>query len=145
MSYEFKTCDDCKYVAKSCTQEPCADCVHNHTSGDYPDRFVPAGVSAEETDPINHPAHYEGNTSLECIDVMEIAFGAEAVGNFCLCNAFKYLWRYKHKGGAEDVQKAEWYLNHYSDIVGEYSNTVSINGAYNKMRELVHVALGETR
>ena len=145
MSYEFKTCDDCKYVAKSCTQEPCADCVHNHTSGDYPDRFVPAGVSAEEIDPINHPAHYESQTSLECIDVMEIAFGAEAVGNFCLCNAFKYLWRYKHKGGAEDVQKAEWYLNHYSDIVGEYSNTVAINGAYNKMRELVHMALGETK
>lgn len=145
MSYEFKTCDDCKYVAKSCTQEPCADCVHNHTSGDYPDRFIPAWASAEEIDPINHPAHYEGNTSLECIDVMEIAFGADAVGNFCLCNAFKYLWRYKHKGGAEDVQKAEWYLNHYSDIVGEYSNTVAISGAYNKMRELVHVALGETK
>lgn len=145
MSYEFKTCDDCKYVAKSCTQEPCADCVHNHTSGDYPDRFIPAWVSAEEIDPINHPAHYEGNTSLECIDVMEIAFGAEAVGNFCLCNAFKYLWRYKHKGGAEDVQKAEWYLSHYSDIVGEYSNIVAVNGAYNKMRELVHVALGETK
>ena len=50
-----------------------------------------------------------------------------------------------HKGGAEDVQKAEWYLNHYSDIVGEYSNTVAISGAYNKMRELVHVALGETK
>ena len=145
MSYEFKTCDDCKYVAKSCEQEPCVDCAHNHTSGGYPDRFVPAGASAIEIDPINHPAHYEGSTSLECIDVMEIAFGAEAVENFCLCNAFKYLWRYKHKGGPEDVLKAEWYLNHYSDIAGEYSNTVSINGAYYKMRELIHVALGETK
>lgn len=142
MSYEFKTCDDCKYVAKSCEQEPCVDCAHNHTSGDYPDRFVPAGVSAEEIDPINHPAHYEGNTSLECIDVMEIAFGQEAVAKFCLCNAFKYLWRHKHKGGAEDVQKAEWYLNHFESIMGEYSD---VEDGYNKMRELVHKALGETR
>lgn len=129
MSYEFKTCDDCKYVAKSCTQEPCADCVHNHTSGDYPDRFIPAWASAEEIDPINHPAHYEGNTSLECIDVMEIAFGADAVGNFCLCNAFKYLWRYKHKGGEEDVKKAKWYLERWEMTAGQYTECE----AYQKM------------
>ena len=132
MTYEFKTCDDCKYVAKSCTQEPCADCVHNHTSGDYPDRFVPAGIPAEEIDPINHPAHYESNTSLECIDVMEIAFGADAVGNFCLCNAFKYLWRYKHKGGVEDVKKAKWYLDRWTQTAGRYTECE----AYQKMRDL---------
>lgn len=140
MNYEFKTCDDCKYVAKSCTQEPCANCVHNHTSGDYPNRFVPAGVSVEEIDPIDHPAHYEGNTSLECIDVMEIAFGAEAVGNFCLCNAFKYLWRYKHKGGKEDLRKAKWYLDRFEVIEGEYADTYE---NYVKMRALTDKALEE--
>ena len=67
-------------------------------------------------DNVNHPAHYEGQTSLECIDVMEIAFGAEAVANFCLCNAFKYLWRYKNKNGREDLDKAAWYLNRHSKI-----------------------------
>lgn len=71
-------------------------------------------------DNVNHPAHYEGQTSLECIDVMEIAFGAEAVANFCLCNAFKYLWRYKNKNGREDLDKAAWYLNHYGRISGRY-------------------------
>ena len=130
-----KECDTCAHEAMPGTEKPCRDCWKE-------DNWEP---KEPELDPINHPAHYEGNTSLECIDVMEIAFGAEAVGNFCLCNAFKYLWRYKHKGGAEDVQKAEWYLDHYSDIVAEYSNTVSINGAYYKMRELIHVALGETK
>ena len=130
-----KDCDTCAHEAKLGIENPCRDCWKG-------DNWEP---KKPEPDNINHPAHYESQTSLECIDVMEIAFGAEAVGNFCLCNAFKYLWRYKHKGGAEDVQKAEWYLNHYSDIVGEYSNTVAINGAYNKMRELVHVALGETK
>ena len=68
------------------------------------------------TDNVNHPAHYEGQTSLECIDVMEIAFGAEAVANFCLCNAFKYLWRYKNKNGREDLDKATWYLTRYHRI-----------------------------
>ena len=130
-----KDCDTCAHEAKLGIENPCRDCWKG-------DNWEP---KKPEPDNINHPAHYESQTSLECIDVMEIAFGAEAVGNFCLCNAFKYLWRHKHKGGAEDVQKAEWYLNHYSDIVGEYSNTVAINGAYNKMRELVHVAMGETK
>lgn len=130
-----KDCDTCAHEAKLGIENPCRDCWKG-------DKWEP---KEPEPDNINHPAHYEGSTSLECIDVMEIAFGADAVGNFCLCNAFKYLWRYKHKGGAEDVQKAEWYLNHYSDIVGEYSNTVAINGAYYKMRELIHVALGETK
>ena len=31
---------------------------------------------------------------------------------FCLCNAFKYLWRYKNKNGAEDIKKARWYLDY---------------------------------
>ena len=131
----MRECETCKYSGPTEQDSPCRLCREG-------DIWEPKKL---EPDNVNHPAHYEGNTSLECIDVMEIAFGAEAVGNFCLCNAFKYLWRYKHKGGAEDVQKAEWYLDHYSDIVAEYSNTVSINGAYYKMRELIHMALGETK
>ena len=136
--YEYTACVDCKYYDKDDHEEPCVSCKHGTTKDGMPERFVPV----DEPDNVNHPAHYEGNTSLECIDVMEIAFGADAVGNFCLCNAFKYLWRYKHKGGAEDVQKAEWYLNHFESIMGEYSD---VEDGYNKMRELVHKALGEMR
>jgi hypothetical protein len=128
-----KVCSGCRYFKLNMQQFPCCDC-HDGS------RWEPANDG--KPDNINHPAHYEGNTSLECIDVMEIAFGADAVGNFCLCNAFKYLWRYKHKGGNEDVKKAEWYLNHFESIMGEYSD---VEDGYNKMRELVHVALGETK
>ena len=127
-----KDCDTCAHEAKLGIENPCRDCWKG-------DNWEP---KEPEPDNINHPAHYEGNTSLECIDVMEIAFGQEAVAKFCLCNAFKYLWRYKHKGGAEDVQKAEWYLNHFESIMGEYSD---VEDGYNKMRELVHKALGEMR
>lgn len=59
---------------------------------------------------VNHPKHYSGSSSLECIDVMNLLFGAKAVCYFCLCNAFKYLWRHRFKNGKEDVEKALMYL-----------------------------------
>lgn len=61
-------------------------------------------------DNVNHPSHYELG-KYQCIDVMDEVFGEEAVNNFCLLNAFKYLWRSNRKNGLEDLQKARWYLN----------------------------------
>lgn len=61
-------------------------------------------------DPVNHPAHYTSG-GIECIDAMQAAFGDDAVKGFCLCNAFKYLWRHRQKNGVEDLKKARWYLN----------------------------------
>ncbi len=65
----------------------------------------------EPVDNVNHPSHYTGR--YECIDVMQDVFGDEATDNFCLCNAFKYIWRARKKNGLEDVKKAVWYLNKY--------------------------------
>lgn len=62
-------------------------------------------------DNVNHPSHYTGR--YECIDVMQDVFGDEATNDFCLCNAFKYIWRARKKNGLEDVKKAVWYLNKY--------------------------------
>ena len=117
-----KDCDTCAHEAKLGIEKPCRDCWKG-------DAWEP---KKPEPDNINHPAHYESQTSLECIDVMEIAFGAEAVGNFCLCNAFKYLWRYKHKGGNEDVKKAKWYLDRWTQTAGRYTECE----AYQKMRDM---------
>lgn len=63
-----------------------------------------------DIDRIN-PAHYKSQCSLECIEAMEIAFGNENVLIFCLCNAFKYLWRHENKGKTEDLEKASWYVD----------------------------------
>ena len=60
-------------------------------------------------DTIN-PDHYKNQTSLECIEAMEIIFGRDAVIDFCRCNAWKYIWRWKNKNGKEDLEKANWYL-----------------------------------
>ena len=61
-------------------------------------------------DVVNHPSHYETG-KFECIDVMQETQGVSAVKDFCLCNAFKYLYRCKRKNGLEDIKKAIWYLN----------------------------------
>lgn len=69
-------------------------------------------------DNVNHPSHY-CTGKFECIDVMIETQGIEAVKNFCLCNAFKYLYRHNGKNGVEDVKKATWYLNEYIKLQGE--------------------------
>lgn len=66
---------------------------------------------------VNHPSHYKSeDSSIECIDAMEAAFGKSEVSHFCICNAFKYIWRYKSKNGIEDINKAIWYLNKYLEL-----------------------------
>ena len=58
-----------------------------------------------------NPDHYKNSTSLECIEAMQLAFGKKAVLNFCICNAWKYLWRWQNKNGLEDLYKAQWYCD----------------------------------
>jgi hypothetical protein len=38
---------------------------------------------------------------------MQEVFGTEAVQNFCVCNAFKYLYRHRRKNGKEDIEKEQ--------------------------------------
>lgn len=64
---------------------------------------------------VEHPHHYNQG-KYECIDVMEEVYGVEAVKNFCLCNAFKYIWRTNEKNGIEDIDKAICYLNKYEEL-----------------------------
>ena len=65
------------------------------------------------TDNVEKPNHYTFG-KYECIDVIEELSkqndlqGAEG---FLYGNIIKYLWRYKHKNGIEDLQKARWYLD----------------------------------
>ena len=69
-----------------------------------------------QKDNIN-PDHYKSETSLECIEAMEIIFGRDAVIDFCVCNAWKYIWRWKNKNGKEDLEKAKWYLGRSHDMM----------------------------
>lgn len=72
-----------------------------------------------ETEEVDHPTHYAGK--IECIDAMLETMGRDDVRAFCLCNAFKYLWRckQKHETPKEDVEKAIWYLEKYLELGGD--------------------------
>lgn len=72
-------------------------------------------------DPVNHPAHYETG-KFECFDVMLECLGQEVVLDFCIGNAFKYLYRHRNKNGIEDVKKAQWYINKWIQIIEELNN-----------------------
>lgn len=65
----------------------------------------------DKQDNVNHPKHYEGHCSIECIDNMSLIFGSQNVTDYCMINAYKYLSRYKYKNGYEDLKKAKWYLD----------------------------------
>lgn len=99
----MKDCAFCKYRTISPECEPCVRC-------DVAQYF-------EEDDAVEHPEHYTYG-KYECIDVMTEVFGADEVADFCICNAFKYLFRcqHKHETPIEDVKKAVWYLNKYLSI-----------------------------
>ena len=59
---------------------------------------------------IKSPEHYKTH-EFECIDEMLLAFGEEAVINFCILNAWKYRYRAGSKGNAEeDLKKADEYM-----------------------------------
>ena len=92
----------------------------------------------KQHDNVNNPQHYAGSTSLECIECMRVTFGAKAVYDFCLCNAFKYLWRYKNKNGAEDIDKARWYLNYVQHYIERDGDNVSeeIRLTYGRLNDL---------
>jgi hypothetical protein len=60
-------------------------------------------------DLINSPPHYRQG-SIECVDAIEAALTPEEFRGYCKGNALKYIWRERHKGGAESLLKAAWYL-----------------------------------
>lgn len=67
------------------------------------------------TDMVNHPPHYQSNSGLEAIEVIEAFF----LDNALLANAFKYLARAGKKGSAgEDLRKSVWYINREIERLG---------------------------
>lgn len=66
-----------------------------------------------EKEMVCHPAHYQSETGLEVIDVIE-AFTSKLSGveAFDTGNIIKYICRWPEKNGLEDLKKARWYLSH---------------------------------
>lgn len=100
-----------------CVDHDVCNCAQPPDTVFYCEGFQP---KPQKPDNVNHPAHYETG-KYECIDVMGEALGIENQKGFCLCNAFKYLYRCtkKHSSPVEDVKKAVWYLNKFLELEGE--------------------------
>ena len=112
--WEARTCENCaNRFLMGLENGPCKACfagkVYSGWKGSPTDAELAQTAEGMKPDTVNHPAHYT-ECSLECIDVMLAVFGRKAVTDFCILNAFKYMWRYEHKNGLEDLQKAERYL-----------------------------------
>lgn len=72
-------------------------------------------------DMVNHPKHYAGSCSIECIDSMVIAFGAVEVAKHCVITAYKYIWRCEFKNKLEDLQKSQWYVDKFFDLYKDWN------------------------
>lgn len=74
-----------------------------------PEKIIKA--APPENDPVKKPGHYTYG-KYECIDIIEdILADASGPEAFLIGNAIKYLWRFRHKNGTEDLEKARWYLD----------------------------------
>lgn len=67
-------------------------------------------------DNVNHPSHYTQG-GIETVDYIKAKLTKEQFEGYCIGNVFKYVSRYRYKGGVEDLKKARWYLTKL--IVGE--------------------------
>ena len=108
------SCDECLLSWKwtNGSGERCTS-ISDATEAELNQALEMIGKAAHDS--VNHPSHYETG-KFECIDVMVETQGIWSVQAFCICNAFKYLYRHKNKNGLEDVKKAIWYLNKFVEL-----------------------------
>ena len=67
-------------------------------------------------DNVYNPQHYKQG-KFECIEAIQSALTEEEFRGYCKGNAMKYIWRERHKGGEESLQKAAWYLDYMAQCV----------------------------
>lgn len=61
------------------------------------------------SDNVNHPEHYTFG-DIECFDAMKAQMSPEEFRGYLRGCAIKYIWRFQHKGGVLDLEKAVAYL-----------------------------------
>ena len=122
-----------KICKEYCDSNGCCDCCvldgdrnawcENYNTSNAPVELLDHAVNkilalkkAKDSEKVDHPAHYNAEGAMECIDEMVLLFGREATMHFCLCNAWKYRYRSNEKNGQEDMDKANWYIAKYKEL-----------------------------
>ena len=81
------------------------------------DNYIPKAF-----DNVNHPQHYISKNGIETIDVIDAwTEGLEGIVAVDTANVIKYISRWHKKNGIEDLEKAQWYLNHLINYCKEDS------------------------
>lgn len=108
--------------------ELCTECHGDIFSVDETDlRHCICGNSwiphiSQKEDRIN-PQHYKtGKAKCDCGRTIECIEVTRHM-NFNLGNAVKYIWRYEHKGGLEDLKKSCWYINDQIELMERQNDT----------------------
>lgn len=107
-------CSDIDYEAERKTRDPYGPNIQESTAsrlekGRWISEAKP--INIKNNDPVNHPSHYTQG-GIECIEAIEAACtGLTGDEAYYVGQVIKYIWRWKHKNGLQDLEKAEWYLD----------------------------------
>lgn len=67
-------------------------------------------IKCVPNDSVNHPQHYTQG-GIECIEAIKASMTTLEFQGYLKGNCLKYLWRWRAKGGKEDLKKARVYLD----------------------------------
>lgn len=108
----FNSCE-CKHYSN------CCECWNQPFLDKFVDKFVD---KSDNTEQVNHPTHYSQDGRRECIEEMRVVFGDEAVREWCILTAYKYMYRAGNKSGnseEQDKAKMAWYLDYAEKMEGK--------------------------
>lgn len=69
-------------------------------------------------DMVNHPSHYTVG-EIEVINYIRDKLSPAGFTDYCIGNVLKYVSRWRHKGGIEDLNKAKVYLEWAIESAGK--------------------------
>ena len=98
----------------------CADYLYNPTwnaraTNTEPEEKDETSIS---NDKVHHPNHYTQG-GIECIEAIRASMTPSGFQDYCKGNVLKYIWRWRDKGGTEDLAKAQVYLTWLIDSAEE--------------------------
>lgn len=123
-----KSCLDCAFCDVSELIYPCSACkravsrldLAYKIRGDmYAPKVIPTPpmtIDLKKKNEVEHPAHYNREGAMECLDEMVEVHGIKAVMDFCMLNAWKYRYRAADKNGLEDLKKSDWYMKKFVEL-----------------------------
>lgn len=78
--------------------------------------WISAKSCEEVTNDNINPGHYK-NGGIETFDYMKAKLSKSQLEGYLRGNVLKYISRYDHKNGIEDLKKMQWYANELINLL----------------------------